>query len=124
MGYVCLFDLRADHVSETALSCYYFLGPHWFAQRRNGWIVTELAYLVLDPVCYDKLIPNCRAYAHYEATGRFPNYIPDAEVWIEDHVPLVWVNTVILSKLTKRAPAPNSLAALVDRIVVKNSTAQ
>ena len=123
MGYVCLFDLRTAHsdVIQDALSCYNFLGPHWFEKQKTSWIVSELAYLLLDPSCYDRIIPNSRVHDHYKATRQFLQMIPQVEVWMEDHVPLDWIDTVILTKLTERAPAPGSMAGIVRRIHVKNS---
>ena len=124
MGYVCLFDLRNDHpdLIHGILECYTFLGPRWFGKQKKSWLVSELAYLLLDPSCYDRVIPNSRAHDHCKETGKYLQFIPRGEVWMEDHVPLDWVDTVILTKLTERAPPPNSLAALVGRIKVKNST--
>lgn len=118
MGYVCLFDLRVDPPDlNQILKCYNFLGPFWFRKKNKGWIVSELVYLILDPSCHDRIIPNSLAHAHSEATGQFLQKVPHAEVWIEDHVPLDWIGTVILTKLTKRAPASNSLASLTLRAV-------
>lgn len=118
MGYVCLFDLRNDHpdIIESALSCYPFLGPHWFSRRKNGWMVSELAYLLLDPACLETTIPNSRAYDHYKATGMWHSYIPKVEVWMKGHVPLDWIDTVLLTKLTERAPAPGSHRGMLLRL--------
>jgi len=77
MGYVCLFDLRNDPPDLIQLlECYNFLGPRWFGKQKNSWIVSELAYLLLDPSCYNRIIPNSRVHDHYKATGQFFNMIP------------------------------------------------
>lgn len=118
MGYVCLFDLRNDSpdLIQHVLSCYYFLDPLWFQKQKGSWIISELAYLLLNPSFYDKIVPNSRAGDHYNATEQWLQRIPRGEVWMEDHVPLEWVDTVILTRRVKRAPAPNSLLGLVQRI--------
>lgn len=113
MGYVCLFDLRnhTAEVYERILNDYYFLGPNWFERPKNGWIVSRLAYLVLDPAYYDRIIPNRTVHEHYRETAKYHHFIPHGEVWIRDHVPIDWIATVILANM-KRPLAKDSLEAI------------
>jgi hypothetical protein len=64
------------------------LGPHWFAKTKRGWVVSQLAYLLLDPAYYNRIILNSTQSDHCKATGKFLQYIPHGEVWIDNHVPL------------------------------------
>jgi hypothetical protein len=108
MGNVCLFDLR-DHsaeVSQRILDDYYFLDPTWFQEVKNGWIIYQVAYLVLDPASYEKIIPNHKVHEHGGETGKYLHFIPHGEVWIDDHVPLDWIETVILANLKRPRRGP------------------
>ncbi len=118
MGYVCLFDLQnhRPQVLERILFDYNFLGPSWFQQEKNGWIVSHLAYFILDSAYEDQIIPNSRAREHLKQTERYYQYIPDGEVWIENHVPLEWIETVILARVLSPAPARDSLASILRRL--------
>lgn len=100
---MCLFDLRnqSPEVLQRILDDYYFLGPPWFEETRKGWRVSQLAYLVLDPAYYDQIIPNAKVHDHSRETGKYRHYIPHGEVWMDGHVPLEWIETVILAKILK-----------------------
>lgn len=104
MGYVCLFDLR-DHSKETLkriLDDYYFLGPSWFEMARGAFKVAELRYLILHKNYYDRIIPNHAALDHLRTTGKYLHFVPNGEVWIEEQLPLEWIDTVI--SVTIRRP--------------------
>lgn len=102
-GYVCLFDLRnhSAEVSEHIIHNYNYLDPTWFEKARNGWMVSRLAYLVLDPAHYENLIQNSAQNDYYKTTGKFLHFIPHGEVWIDNHVPLDWIDTVILADMRR-----------------------
>lgn len=118
MGYVCLFDLQNDsaEVIQNILSSYYFLGPTWFEKTKKGWIVSQLAYLLLDPAYYDRIILNSWVHDHYRETGTYLQWIPHGEVWIDNHVPLDWIETVILANIRRPAPAKDTLAGIHHRM--------
>jgi hypothetical protein len=118
MGYVYLFDLQnySAEVIESILDNYYFLDPHWFAKTKRGWVVSQLAYSLLDPAYYKRIILNSTQNDHCKATGKFLQYIPHGEVWIDNHVPLDWIETVLLANIRRPAPARNTLAGILRRI--------
>ncbi len=98
MGYVCLFDIRNDsseHIDHV-LSCYYFLRPQWFGELQEDGTVWKLAYLILDSNHHDRLIPYAKVHDHHRTTGKFLQAIPNGEVWIEDRIPVDWIEEVLL----------------------------
>jgi hypothetical protein len=123
MGYVCFFDLRNDspELLSRTLECYYFLGPSWFGNLSEAWTEWDLAYLILDPAYYDRLLPNNKVHEHYKETGKFLHAIPGAEVWIEDRVPITWIESVLLANIRKAAPERNSWDGLIHRDVFRDS---
>jgi len=111
-GCVCLFDLRDkdDDAINDILCRYYFLGPTWFKQYYDDYSEWNLAYLILSPEHYGKLIPYEKAIEHYRATGKWLQAIPHAEAWIQDHVPLEWISRVYLLRVREQAPAQGTHA--------------
>jgi hypothetical protein len=96
MGYVCLLDLQghSEEVIERIHDNYPYSCPPWFEKRRRGWIISTVAYLVLSPSYYDRLIPNQAVHWHYNQTKKYHHYVPCAEAWIHNHVPLEWIEKV------------------------------
>jgi hypothetical protein len=103
MGYVCFFDLRnhSAEVSEHIIHNYNFLGPTWFENARKGWLVSRLAYLILNPIHYENLIHSSAQNDYYKTTGKYLHFIPHGEIWIDDHVSLDWIDTVILADMRR-----------------------
>lgn len=114
-GCVCLFDLRNDNseIIQNTLNCYYFLGPSWFSKHGRKYITWDLAYLFLDPQYYDQLIPSSQVHDYYQKTGRYLQAIPKSEVWIEDKIPLSWIENTLLVKIKEPAPDRNTLAGML-----------
>ena len=111
-GCVCLVDLRdkdEDAINDI-LGRYYFLGPTWFEQYYDDYSKWNLAYLILSPEHYEKLIPYEKAIEHYRISGTWPHAIPHAETWISDHVPLEWISRVYLVRIRQQAPAKGTHA--------------
>jgi len=122
-GYVCLFDFR-ENDSQTinnTRSCYEFLGPHWFAAHGRKYITLNLVYLFLDPQYYDHIIPNSRAHDHYKATGEFLQAISGSEVWIENRIPISWIQKTLLVKIREPMPDANTPEGMHFRAVLKAS---
>lgn len=118
MGYVCFFDLRehSNEIIERIHDDYPFSGPPWFERTRNGWTTSHIAYLLLNQVYYDRIIPNRTVHDYYNSTGQYLHFVPYGEVWIKDHVPLDWIESVILVSKKTRAPEPTSLAGILRTI--------
>jgi hypothetical protein len=119
MGHVCFLNLQGhtDEIMERIHCDYPYSRPPWFETRRKGWIISNIAYLVLSPSYYDRLIPNRAVHDHYHRTGKYLHWVPHAEVWIHDHVPLDWIQTLIVSKSRTPAPAANSMAGIVEAAI-------
>lgn len=102
-GYVCFFDLRDkdDNAIKDILCRYYFLGPTWFQQDHDDYSESNLAYLILSPNHYEKLIPYAKAIESHRTTGKYLQHIPHAEAWIPDHIPLEWICRVYLVRIRK-----------------------
>jgi len=113
-GYVCLFDLRDDNPNniQNTLDCYYFLGPTWFSTHSSKYITWDLVYFFLDPQYYNRLIPSSRVHDHYRETGDYLQAVPNSEVWIEDSIPLSWIDKVLLVKIKEPAPDRDTLAGM------------
>ena len=105
-GCVCLFDLRnaTPEIIQNTLDCYYFLGPSWFCKQGRKYDSWDLVYLFLDPQYYDRLIFGSRVHDHYRETGKFLQFIPKAEAWIENKIPLEWINKALIVKIKKPLP--------------------
>jgi hypothetical protein len=105
-GCVCLFDLRNDNseIIQNTLNCYYFLGPQWFSKQDGNYITWDLAYLFLASQYYNQLIPNSRVHDHYRETGQYLQAIPKSEVWIENMIPLTWIESALLVKINEPSP--------------------
>jgi len=100
-GYVCLFDLRKDTpetISKT-LDCYNFLGPTWFAKHTKKDTQWDLVYLSLSSKYYNRIIPNEAARKYSQHAGKTLDWIPETEVWIEEHLPLSWIDTTLIVKI-------------------------
>jgi hypothetical protein len=95
-GRVCLLDLRNPSVEnvESICSRYAFLAPDWLETDRGTFKCSELTYLILHARYHKQLI--------YPSSATPPStehnkYLPYGEVWIKDHIPLKWIDTVILA---------------------------
>lgn len=98
-GWVCLFDFRmkSDAVIHKTKSCYYFLGPSWFwtdFKRHQKYLTQKLsiAYLILNPSYYNKLVPNSAAS---RSCGQ---YIPDTECWFHGDISIAYIDKVVMLK--------------------------
>ena len=111
---VCLFDLRnqTSEMIQNTLNCYDFLGPSWFSKHGRKYITWDLAYLFLDSQYYSRLIPSSRIHDHYRETGLYLQAIPKSEVWIENEIPLSWIERVLLVTIKKPAPDKNTLSGM------------
>jgi hypothetical protein len=103
-GYVCLLDLRNkdDDSINKFLSKYDFLGPSWFKQPKHpcdDYDEWNLAYLILSPKHYEKLIPYEKALEHFKVSDVWQQTIQYAETWISDHIPLEWISIVYLVRI-------------------------
>jgi len=112
-GYVCFFDLRdkTEKTLKDILSCYYFLGPSWFMQDHGAYRETTLAYLILDPAHYNKLIPYEKAVKDFNRTSKWLQAIPHGEVWIADHVPITWISKAYFVRIRENV---SPLARLIN----------
>jgi hypothetical protein len=112
MGYVCLFDLRVENEARILdfLGCYYFLKPTWFAERTSKSSIWDMAYLILNPRYYEKIIPNAQWRSYLKTDNPYLDAIPYGEVWIENQLPLEWVQTLIRVRIVE---PPDSLEWLV-----------
>lgn len=113
-GYVCLFDLRDGDpvIIQNTLDCYDFRGPHGFSTHGRNYISWNLVYLFLDPQYYNRLIPSSRVHDHYRETGKYLQAVPNSEVWLENRIPLSWIEKVLLVKIKEPAPGRDTLAAI------------
>ena len=114
LGCVCLFDLRGNNseIIQQALDCYYFLGPTWFSKHGRKHITWDLAYLFLDSKYYNRLIPNSIVHEHYRQTGKCLQAVPKSEVWIENSIPLSWIENVLLVKIKEPTPSRSTIAGM------------
>lgn len=118
MGYVCLMDLR-DHTPEVIQRIhddYPFTGPHWFEITRKGSTISHLAYLFLDKAYYGHIIPNRRVHEHAGREGKYRHFVPYGEVWLDNHIPLEWIDSVLLVKRKTPAPRPTSMAGVLEAV--------
>ncbi len=106
LGCVCLFDLQENNtqIIQNTLDCYYFLGPSWFSKHGRKYITWDIAYLFLNPKYYNQLIPNSRLHDHYRQTEQYLQAVPKSEVWIENSIPLLWIESVLLVKIKEPVP--------------------
>ena len=110
-GWVCLFDLRSksEQEIEDTLSRYYFLGPSWFVEYLPDRTDLRLAYLLLEPKCYNRLIPNETARALGNDPSVYTQHVPKAECWFPGNMPLAFVQQVLLIRIRKSTPKDNPL---------------
>ncbi len=106
MKYVCLFDFR--NLDEEKISgvhdCYSFSCPTWFRRLERDHEIYEMAVFFLSPRKYSCVIPNETARTHMKATGTQYMYIPTAEVWIKDRLPIDFIEHVLNLRIVKRVP--------------------
>jgi len=123
LGCVCLFDLRGNNLEiiQNTLDCYYFLGPTWFSRHGRKYITWDLVYLFLDSKYHNRLIPNSMAYNHYMQTGQYLHAVSKLELWIENGIPLSWIENILLIKIKEPAPARNTIAGMHYWAVIKAS---
>jgi hypothetical protein len=103
-GWVCFFDLRnasSELITDILDDRYDFLRPPGdfsknSPENRREW---ELAYLVLDSTFHKHLIPYETFDEHVKNTGHYLQRIPYVETWIEDRVPITWIEKVILASI-------------------------
>ena len=115
-GYICLFDLRdkTDDIIDATLSKYYFLGPSCFEEYDKPYFKLNLAYLILSPSHYDKLIPNEAASNYNIETGRATQYIPKTECWFAYKLPIDYLIKSLLVQVWTTAKQEN----LADQIKI------
>lgn len=104
-GYVCLLDLRSPSEAnvESIHSRYAFLVPGWLQTDRGTFKCSELTYLILHAKYHNKLIYPSSATPPSTERNK---YLSSGEVWIKDHIPLKWIDTVILATC---CPIPKTL---------------
>ena len=121
LGCVCLFDLRGGNseIIQNTLACYYFLGPRWFSKHGRKYITWDLAYLFLDSKYYNRLIPNSIVHDYYRQTGQYLQAVPKSEVWIENSIPLSWIENVLLVKVKEPVPERNTMMGMHYWAVIK-----
>ena len=105
-GYICFFDLRNIHNIniDDILDRYNFINPNWFKKRHDDILLWELAYMVLKSEKYEKLIPSQDALKHYFESGEFLQAIPKVEVWIDNFVPIEWIEKTYLVRYEVQKP--------------------
>ncbi|HHT9106196.1 MAG TPA: hypothetical protein ACFYD7_10020 [Candidatus Wujingus californicus] len=124
-GYVCLFDLRDkddDAIEDILNKKYPFLGPPWFRQPKqpcDDYDEWNLAYLILSPKYYEKLIPYEKSIKYFNVSDVWQQVIPHAETWISDHIPLEWISIVYLVRIRERLPAYGNVT-LIREIIEAN----
>jgi len=113
-GYVCLFDLRnkSEETIQHTLDCYYFLGPTWFMKHGKRFLYWNLVYLFLKQEYHDLLIPNSKAFEHFRKTEEFLHTIPDTEAWIQERIPISWIEKALVVKIREAAPDIDTPAGL------------
>ncbi|MDR4461867.1 MAG: hypothetical protein MRJ67_15330 [Nitrospirales bacterium] len=99
--WICLFDLRnaSSELITDSLDCYDFLRPPGILGRishadRKEY---ELAYLVLDSTFHKHLIPYEKFDEHVKNTGQWQMAVPEVETWVEDRIPITWIEEIILA---------------------------
>jgi hypothetical protein len=109
-GYICLFDLRdkTEDIINDTLSKYDFLNPTpWFEEYEEPFFKLYLAYLILNPAYYNKLIPNEAAIDYEKETSRNFQYIPTTECWFENELPIGYINKLLLVHIKIKAKQGN-----------------
>lgn len=106
MGYVCLFDFR--NLDKKKISrvhdCYPFSSPNWFRRVEQDHEICEMAIFFLSARKYSCIIPNETARNHMKATGTQYMYVPTAEVWIKDRLPIDFIEHALNLRIVKQAP--------------------
>ena len=95
-GWVCLFDLRKStpQLINSIVEHYNF---EWFSETEGNKKVYDLACFILDSNYYCRIIPNSRA-------PRGEQNIRNAEVWIDECVPIFWIKKVLFVKVSMPIP--------------------
>lgn len=108
-GWVCLFDLRAKSEKEIndALDRYYFLSPTWFAVYSPDCIEWNIVYLLLNPNCYQHLIPNEEARKVWDTPSLNTQYVPKVECWYPGNLPIDSIQRILQIKIRRSAPKDN-----------------
>ena len=99
--WVCFFDFRkatSETIKDIHENRYDFLRPSWFRKKTyEDWAEYSLAYFILDSKYYDHLIPYEKFKEHVRNSEQYPMAVPKAETWIEDRVPITWIEKVFLA---------------------------
>ncbi|HJP18097.1 MAG: hypothetical protein CMD96_06330 [Gammaproteobacteria bacterium] len=121
-GYVCLFDLREkeETVIQEALDKYYFLGPNWFAEYHEDYYEFNLAYLIMNSRFYNKIVPTVEAKKICRESRNYEQYIPEAECWYPDDMPINSINRTLLVKIWKSAPPKESPAYAFHKLILED----
>ncbi len=106
MKYVCLFDFRHlnDEETDEVHMKYSFSSPSWFTEEKPEGSICEMTAFILSPDYYNQLIPNGAASLHIQQTGECYQYIPKAEVWFKDKIPVGHFETVLRLEIKCAAP--------------------
>lgn len=65
---------------------------------------------------YGHIIPNRRVHEHASREGKYRHFVPYGEVWLDNHVPLEWIESVLLVKRKMPAPRPTSMAGVLEAV--------
>ena len=112
-GWVCFFDLRnatLETVKDTYENRYNFLRPPGDFRRklRENSAEYSLAYLILGSKHYDRLIPYKKFNEFVGQEGTYPMAVPKVETWIDNRVPITWIEKVILADIRELVPPPRN----------------
>jgi len=112
---VCLFDLRNKNNEdiEFTLERYNFYGPEWFCGD-------DLAYLILDSSCYDKIVSNEEVKKICIATNESEHYIPKTECWYPGNLPLACIREAFIVKIFQDRPNHDPFLHSLNQIAFKN----
>lgn len=108
-GWVCFFDFRnatLETIKDTCNRYNFLLPPGDFRKKpRENWAEYSLAYLILDSRYYDFLLPYEKFNEHVRNTGEYSMAIPKVETWIDNRVPITWIEKVILADIGEAVTA-------------------
>jgi hypothetical protein len=106
-GYICLFNLKEkdkETINDTLL-VYFFLEPFWFRKYYNNRTESKLVYLILDSKFHHLIIDS------EKAKGSPYQHVPKTECWIDNHIPLDYIEKAFIVDIINSAPKePFSLA--------------
>lgn len=99
-GYVCLFNLKGKDkkIIDDTLSRYYFLEPTWFKKYHEDRTESKLIYLILN-VKYHHIIIDSE-----EAKESLDQRVPSTECWIDNHLPIEYIERVVTVEILRSAP--------------------